>query len=361
VDWLLSGAGIGIRAVLRSVVVLLSALSLALPSVAIAGPSGPSAQDKKVKKQKKEEFFYEYEVQDGDTLSLIAKRYDTSVSRLIRWNRKATKNPKSLKVGAVLRIYTEVPIRQKRKVYYVVQKGDSLSRIARKVGVSRNSLRELNGLKRDRLKPGQRLVYVVPGPEKPSESIGRPSDGRLVNGEKMPAGPGYSYGSRPNVYAANDTVTLLIQGFGQFRKKHPDAPLIIVGNMSRPDGGRLPPHKSHQSGRDVDLGYLHKVKFQPVTNMLTTDEGNLDPKLTWALLETFLATNRVKAIFIDYKIQKALHEYLTKKKYSKRKLEKLFQYPRGRGAEALIKHVKGHHHHIHLRFTCPRTDSRCED
>ncbi len=322
---------------------------------------GAQAVARKPTKPRKETFFYEYEVQEGDTLSLIARRFDTSVSRLKRWNRKATSNPKSLKVGTVLKIYTEVPIRQKRKVYYVVQKGDSLSRIAKKVGVSRNSLRELNGLRRDRLKPGQRLVYVVPGPEKPSESVGRPSAGRLINGEKMPQGPGYSYGSRPNVYATNDTITILIQCFGQFRKKHPDAPLLIVGNMSRPDGGRLPPHKSHQSGRDVDLGYLHKAKLQPVTSMLSTDESNLDPKLTWALLETFLATNRVKVIFIDYKIQKLLYEYLQKRKYSKKKLERLFQYPRGRSAEALIKHVKGHHHHIHMRFVCPKTDSKCED
>jgi len=316
---------------------------------------------KKPAKPRKEEFFYEYEVQEGDSLSLIAKRYDVSINRLKRWNRKATSNPKSLKIGTKLKIYTDIPIRQKRKAYYVVQKGDSLSRISKKLNTTRSRLREWNGLKRDRLVPGQKLVYVVPGPEKPSESIGRPSSGRLVNGEKMPAGPGYSSGSRPNVYATNDTITLLIQCFGQFRRKHPDAPMLVVGNMSRPDGGKLSPHKSHQSGRDVDLGYLHKEKFQPVTSMLSTDGSNLDPKLTWALLESFLATNKVKAIFIDYEIQKSLYEYLVKRKYSKRKLEKLFQYPRGRGSEALIKHVKGHHHHIHIRFVCPASDSRCED
>jgi len=342
------------------------ALAIALSGVAAvpaplqaAPKSTVASAKKKPAVPKRETFFYEYEVQEGDTLSLIAKRYDVSVSKLKRWNKKQTVNPKSIKIGTKLKIYTEIPIRQKRKVYYIVQKGDSLSRIAKKVGISRSVLRELNGLKKDRLKPGQRLVYVVPGPEKPSESIGRPSDGRLVNGEKMPPGPGYSYGSRPNVYAANDTVTLLIRCFGQFRKKFPDAPLIIVGNMSRPDGGKLLPHKSHQSGRDVDLGYLHKVKFQPVTSMLSTDESNLDPKLTWALLEIFLSTNKVKAVFIDYKIQKVLYDYLVNKKYNKRKLEKIFQYPRGRGSEALIKHVKGHHHHIHMRFVCPAGDARC--
>jgi len=176
----------------------------------------------------------------------------------------------------------------------------------------------------------------------------------------MPAkGPGFLRKNDKSPYGTDECVALLLWAFAEMTRIYPGTVPAVVGNLSAKEGGRLRPHKSHQSGRDVDLGYLHKVKLQPVTSMLSTDESNLDPKLTWALLEIFLSTNKVKAVFIDYKIQKVLYDYLVNKKYNKRKLEKIFQYPRGRGSEALIKHVKGHHHHIHMRFVCPAGDARC--
>ncbi|MBM4373193.1 MAG: penicillin-insensitive murein endopeptidase, partial [Deltaproteobacteria bacterium] len=64
---------------------------------------------------------------------------------------------------------------------------------------------------------------------------------------------------------------------------------------------------------------------------------------------------------INYEIQKLLYEHLEKRKFKRAYLDRLFQYPRGRGAEAVIRHVKGHHHHMHIRFVCPSGDGRCTD
>jgi len=307
------------------------------------------------------EFYHEYQVVQGDTLYSIARKFGVSMDRVRKWNRKLIGKNDMIKVGSVLKIRASVPMRIKRTAYYIVKKGDTLRKIAKRTGSTVAELKKVNGLRRDLVKPGQKLAYLVAMPEKPSESVGRCSSGSLVEGEKMPPGPGYSYGSRPNVYGANETITLLLEGFGRFRKKHPEAPMIVVGNLSRKGGGKLDPHKSHQSGRDVDLGYMHKAKLQPVTHMLATDESNIDVKLTWALIRTFLDTKKVTAIFIDYRIQGILYEYLKKAKVSKRELTRLFQYPRGKGTAAVIKHVSGHHHHMHIRFTCPKKDQRCED
>lgn len=324
----------------------------------VARPKKPRRKGKK-KKRKKEEFFYEYTVQKGDTLSLIAHRFDVTVKELCRWNRKATKDPRHLSVGTVLKIYSKVPVRPKRVNYYVVKKGDCLYRIARKLNVTVAQLRDLNSVKGSLIKPGWKLAYLVPGPELESESIGRPSDGRLVNGEKMPRGPGYSYRNRSNVYGTNETITMLIHCIGSYRRKYPDGPDLVLGDISRETGGPLPPHKSHQSGRDVDLGYIHKEEFQPVARLIPTNARNLDVEKTWYLLKCFLDTGQVTVMFMDYEIQKVLYEYLVKRKYKKSYLEKVFQYPRGKGAAALIKHLESHHHHVHIRFKCPPGDKKC--
>jgi len=338
------------------------ALGTAIPdALAAAGKLEKKAKKEKKEKKKQPEFFYEYTVQKGDSLSLIASRYDVSVKKLLRWNPKLGKDARKLAVGTVLKVYSNVPVRPKRLNYYVVKKGDNLKRLSKRLSVTVSQLKDLNSIKGSIIRPGQKLAYLVPGPETPSESVGKASSGKLVNGEKMPAGPGYSYGSRPNVYATNETITLLIQCFGQYRKKFTDGPDLVVGNMSRETGGKLDPHKSHQSGRDVDLGYIHKQKFQPVTRMLATDEDNLDPEKTWFLLKCFLDTKKVKVMFIDYKIQKLLYEYLVKHKYKKGYLDGIFQYPKGKGTDAVIKHLQSHHHHVHIRFLCPEKDARCEE
>jgi len=306
-------------------------------------------------------FYYEYEVVEGDTLYSIARKFNVSMNRVKRWNRKLVGKNDSVRAGTVLKIRAEVPIRVKRTAYYVVQKGDTLKKVARKTGSPVAEIRKVNGLKRDLIRPGQKLAYLVAMPEKPSESVGRSSSGSLVNGEKMPKGPGYTYGSRDNVYGTNETVTLLIEGLGRFRRKHPTAPLVVVGNLSRKNGGSFSPHKSHQSGRDVDLGYMHVRKVQPVTSMLTTDRSNMDPRTTWELMKIFLDTGKVKNFFIDYEIQGILYDFLKSAGYKQAYLKKLLQYPRGTGVTAIVKHVKGHHHHMHLRFVCPKKDARCED
>lgn len=65
-----------------------------------------------------------YTVQKGDTLSKIAKRYDTTVAELAAANGIA--NPNLIHIGDVLRIPGV-----NDPVYYTVQKGDNLTKIAK--------------------------------------------------------------------------------------------------------------------------------------------------------------------------------------------------------------------------------------
>lgn len=312
------------------------------------------------KPEKSEPFYYEYNVEEGDSLELIASMYGVSAERIRRWNKSVVPRKGAIKAGTTLRVYAQSPIRVKRKATYETQKGDNLKKIARKLKTNERDLRTLNKLKSSKLQPGMTLVYLTSSQWPASESVGKCSGGKLVNGEKLPAGPGYSYGSRPNVYGTNESVTLLLDLFGKFRKKYPRGPALVVGNLSRNTGGALSPHKSHQSGRDVDLGYVIKKEYQPVTHMINANEKNLDCEKTWFLMETLIKTGKIKYMFVDTSVQKLLYDYLVQKRYPKKKLKKYFQYPDG-GSDVLIKHIAGHLHHVHVRFVCPRSDKECQD
>lgn len=248
-------------------------------------------------------FHYEYVVQDGDTLYLVAKKFGVSMERLKKWNRRVVGRKGKLKVGKTMKVYSNVPIRPKRTAFYVVKSGDSLYRIAKKLGCEIGELKKLNAIRNSVIQPKDRLVYLTDAPEKVSESVGYCFNGKLINGEKLPPGPGYTFGHRPNIYGTNETITLLLDSIARYRRKYPDGPIVVVGNLSQRGGGKLDPHKSHQSGRDVDLGYIHKKKFQPINHMMATNEQNMDVRKTWYLLETLLKTEKVEKMFIDYKIQ----------------------------------------------------------
>ncbi len=300
-------------------------------------------------------------VAKGETLEEIAARYGVTIKQLKRWNPKQTKDALHLSIGAKLKVYSRVPVRSKRRSFYVVKEGDNLRRIARKLKVDIDTLRGINRIKGDLIHPGDKIAYLVPGPEKASESVGRAFGGKLVNGEKLPKGPGYTYGRRSNVYGTNETITLLIECFGKIIQKYPKGPIIVVGNLSQKKGGGFGPHASHQSGRDVDIGYFHKESFQPVVSLVKTTAKNIDARKTWFLIQTFLDTRKVKYMFMNHELQKVLYEHLKKRRFKQSYIDRIFQYPRKSGGGGIIQHSDGHDDHIHIRFVCPKGDKRCED
>ena len=104
-----------------------------------------------------------YVVQRGDTLTRIASKTGATVSALKAANRLKSNR---LQIRQVLVIPAE-PIHKTvksnpspvvRAEKYVVQKGDTLFRIARKTGISVAGLRELNRMQGSALKVGQKLV-----------------------------------------------------------------------------------------------------------------------------------------------------------------------------------------------------------
>ncbi len=108
-----------------------------------------------------------HKVAAGESFWSISRHYGVSVRALARWNGMAP--------GDVLRVGQKLVIRQPKKgfstartsrsrqqqIVYTVRRGESLWSISRKFAVDVAAIRKWNGLKRDLLKPGQKLRLQV--------------------------------------------------------------------------------------------------------------------------------------------------------------------------------------------------------
>ena len=97
-------------------------------------------------------------VRKNETLSAIAQKYGVSANAIQAYN--GISNPNLLFVGKKLKI----PSGSTPEVPYVVRKGDSLSSIASRFGVSQSALSSRNGISSPNLiKIGQKIIIPVKG------------------------------------------------------------------------------------------------------------------------------------------------------------------------------------------------------
>ncbi|BCD67991.1 lytic transglycosylase domain-containing protein [Nitratiruptor sp. YY09-18] len=97
-----------------------------------------------------------YRVQKGDTLYTIARKYGVSLQTLKSYNHLSSS---LLHPGQRLYIPLKKLTKMKRRVYRV-QKGDTLSMIAKKFGVDPKKLKAWNDKKSSNLKIGEKLVVM---------------------------------------------------------------------------------------------------------------------------------------------------------------------------------------------------------
>lgn len=104
-----------------------------------------------------------HEVQPGDSLWAIARRYDVSVDDLTAWNDIAAST--TLHPGETLIVRRgggRTAGNREQRVVYTVRKGDSLYRISREFNVRVADLRRWNAIEQgEYLQPGQRLNLRV--------------------------------------------------------------------------------------------------------------------------------------------------------------------------------------------------------
>ena len=100
-----------------------------------------------------DESYFEYVVRSGDTLWLLAQRYHTTVDAIKNLNGLSGND---LSIGQILKIPSEEPV-PAPYFEYTVRPGDTLWQLAQRFGTTVDAIKSLNGLRSDILNIGQVL------------------------------------------------------------------------------------------------------------------------------------------------------------------------------------------------------------
>jgi LysM repeat protein len=134
-------------------------------AVARAAPSGvaSAASDGDAQAPAPRPGPHSYRVRPGDTLTSIAQRFGTTVSRLADWN--GLSNTNRIRVGqrlVVSRGTSAAAATAASRQTHVVKRGDTLSAIARAYATTVHELREWNNLSHaSTIHPGERLTILA--------------------------------------------------------------------------------------------------------------------------------------------------------------------------------------------------------
>ncbi len=181
-----------------------------------------------------------------------------------------------------------------------------------------------------------------------SIALGLVDQGRMLNAVPFPAGPHWTVVDPANTYATQETVDYLVAALTRVGERFPGE-VMRVNHISRRDGGWLRPHKSHQAGRDVDLGFYLLPDGAPSHGK--GKGGRMDLKLNWALVRALIEETDVQMIILDRRLQKTLYEYaLVEEGEDKAWLDGLFRA----GKASLFQHAPRHRDHFHVRFFNPK-------
>jgi murein endopeptidase len=132
---------------------------------------------------------------------------------------------------------------------------------------------------------------------------------------------------------------------------------LLLGAMSLPHGGPLRGHRSHQTGRDVDIRLPLTADFPA---WFPIKPWRVDHEALWQLVAALADTGEIETIFLDYELQKALHKAATKLGVDEEARRRLIQWPRGRSDDnGLVRHADGQTTQLHVRFRCGRHETEC--
>ncbi len=197
-----------------------------------------------------------------------------------------------------------------------------------------------------------------------AKSVGSPNEGRLEGGRKLEPSKelrvvgGHRWG-------VPSLVGMLERSSARVAKRFSGS-VLTVGDLSRKGGGDVDGHRSHESGRDADVGfYLRKGKKPWVAQRFAAidEEGKavglpavtFDDARNWALVEAWLTDRdaNVLQIFVAQHIKTRLLAQARRAGASPE--------VQNRAALTLIQPTRGlpHDNHFHVRIACPRSSGDC--
>ncbi len=291
----------------------------------------------------------------------VAERHGVTEQEIRQWNELPEKK-QPLRANMTLRIHARRFPPPRNATWHTVLEGESLRSIARKYGRTEEELRRWNPRRtRRRLQPGTSLVLWMDSrlppigsgvrgrriPVKPvpdgGVSRGRAFRGRLINGVRLPDSELYTIRIPHQAFGTSLAVRAIQLAISDFRYTSGFEGEIVVSAMSRRRGRKLPPHRSHQSGRDVDVWLPTMPHARPG---MKPRQDEIDWHASWLLIKAFADTGTVKRIYLENSAFKPL------RRASKEYGVSWEQFCALVGGSALVWHSPGHDTHIHVRFKC---------
>ena len=202
-----------------------------------------------------------------------------------------------------------------------------------------------------------------------SLSVGLPNAGWQLRAKQLKKGPSlwiqdksvpYSYGHPALVLMLNRTAK-------QMARQNPGS-VLLVGDLSREYGGPLAGHRSHQSGRDADVGFfVTDAKGRPVNSqrLRTFDKDGrardgsglrFDDYRNWLLVQLWLKDSRAELehVFVATHLRQRLLDFARARPAFSKYVDDAASFLRqpSRGLP--------HDDHFHIRIACPeRQRSLC--
>lgn len=254
---------------------------------------------------------------------------------------------------------TDVPLDEVR---WLTPKKMALADVASGWGMHGKVLRKLNpGLNRRRKIPaGTSLVVFQRDDAKPPRSVGAPNKGRLRNGVPLPEGDHWRLRQRrARAYGSEHSVEALVMALEAYGEAFPDSEPVRLGDLSARNGGRLSPHVSHRTGRDVDIGYVLKPGTRGDRYWQSANEKTFDVEKNWFLIRALIETGRVQRIFLSGRLQRQLMAR-ARTELSDAEMQRYFRPANpDPTTRSIIRHWRGHRDHMHVRFTCEPENRSC--
>ena len=264
---------------------------------------------------------------------------------------------------AVAAVAAPTPVVDLDVVRWTVDRRLRIDEVAMNWGLWVDELRELNPeLRRDQwIDAGTALVVHQKDLRKPTQSVGAPNKGHLLGGIPLPEGPHWLLREhRPRAYGSRTTIHSLLEAFAAYGAADPTAPPVRIGEISKRSGGRIAPHASHRSGRDVDIGYVMKNNPGPDERFWRDATAkNVDAPRTWAMISALIATGEVQQIFISAKLQPVIAREAAKTLAPEDVALVFSAMNPDPTVHTIVKHESGHRDHLHVRFVCERGNLRC--
>lgn len=205
-------------------------------------------------------------------------------------------------------------------------------------------------------------------------SVGEPHRGRLYGGIQLPQNPHVYTVRRPEfAYGSTHAVTHLQIALAKFRHYSRYRGPLIVSDLSGAQGGRHWPHISHQSGRDVDVwlplrcdrngvtlkgGDLQTAPLIDLERFSAARPNEVDWDASWQLVKALVRTGQVEGIFLARPHHSLLRQAALRDGLKASEADAIIQGEQ-RTLQPVVRHVRGHDKHLHVRFHCADYESYC--